>query len=476
MKVLLIELPTARPSMPSMSLASLKSYVNEKTEHSAKILDLSFRKNKYEKILKEKIRNENPDLIGLSIFSFNCQQALNMASFIKENFNVKILFGGVHTILDPEDVIKHKQVDFVCTGEGELVLRDLLNSNLNGKNIEGVWYREGEEIIRNPRRELIQDLDNLPFPDWDDFELKKYFLVFNNHLPIYASRGCPYGCTYCSNHALKQKLKGKYVRAKSADRVLEEVELRIKQYYKKGLRYFFFYDDTFIMDRNFILEFCKKYKEKQYYKLVKYSVNVRANLVTEEIIKTLKESGCYEVRMGIESGNDYIRNKLYKRNMSEEQIFNAINLFRKYNLRFKVQFIIGAPYETVEMMEQTLEMAKKVNADSELFPVLMPLPSTEMKEICEKEGLIEQVGFDDAQNMYTSPVIKTKFASRKQVQKIVKKVRMYQTKKYLRQGLKAAGPLFLWDLLTFLVYYKPKYNLEIDSVYRFTLGKYNLLR
>ena len=86
MKVLLIELPTARPSMPSMSLASLKSYVNEKTEHSAKILDLSFRKNKWEKILKEKIRNENPDLIGLSIFSFNCQQALNMASFIKENF------------------------------------------------------------------------------------------------------------------------------------------------------------------------------------------------------------------------------------------------------------------------------------------------------------------------------------------------------------------------------------------------------
>ncbi|MBS3090549.1 radical SAM protein [Candidatus Pacearchaeota archaeon] len=477
MKVLLIE-PNIEGEIliPTMSLAVLKSFINEKTKHKARIVDLTFHRKNWRDYLSERIEAEKPDLIGISILSFNYSQALDIASFVKKNYNIKIMFGGVHTILMPEEVIKNEQVDIVCICEGEYTIKELLDNNLDSKGIEGIWYKKDGKIIKNKTRRLAENLDELPFPDWDDFELEKYFLINNRHLPIMAARGCPYNCTYCSNHALRKKLEGKYVRSRSVDNVMQEVGLRIKQYRSKGLRYLFFYDDTFILDRNYILEFCRKYKEKGYDKVLKWNVNVRANLVTEEIIKAMKDAGCYEVRMGVEAGNDYIRNVVYKRNMSREQIYDAIGIIKKYGLNLRLQFIIGAPYETIEMMRESFAMAKNSGADYELFPILMPLPCTEIKEVCEKEGLIEESGFKDSHVMYTKPVARTKYATREQIQNFVGGIRNEQIKRYLIEGLKKKNIIFLWDLLVFLVYYKPKYNLEIDNAWRFTINKYNLER
>ncbi len=476
MRILLVE-PNIEgyALMPSMALAVLKSFINNKTKHKAEIIDFIFHKKDWKNYLKEGIEKFKPNLIGFSIMSFDYNQALKMAKFIKENYNIKIIFGGVHAILMPEQTIKNEEVDIVCTCEGEFVLKDLLDKNLDCKNIRGIWYKNKKEVvIKNLNRELIENLDELPFPDFDDYDLGKYFLISNNHLPIMASRGCPYNCTYCSNHAIKKKLKGKYVRFRRIDSVMEEIELRIKQYYDKGMRYLFFYDDTFILDRSFVFKFCKKFKEKGFDKLLKWNVNVRANLVTDEIIKAMKEAGCYEVRMGIESGNDKIRNELYKRGITEEQIYNAVKIIKKYGLRLRVQFIVGAPYETIETMNESYEMAKKINADYTLFPILMPLPETEIKDICEKEGLIEKNLFKDSHSMFTNPVSRTKYATKKDIIKIVNKVRNYQIKKVISEGLKMRGPIFFFDLIKFFLYYKRKYNLEIDNAFRFTVNKYYL--
>ncbi|MAG10940.1 hypothetical protein CMI44_01345 [Candidatus Pacearchaeota archaeon] len=412
--------------------------------------------------------------MGLSVLSFNYTQAIKIAKLIKKNFDVKIIFGGVHCILSSKEVIKNEEVDIICIGEGEEVLKELLDKKLNCKGIEGIWYKKDDKVIKNGQRNLIEDLDYLPFPEWDDFDLERYFLISNNHLPIMASRGCPYRCTYCSNHALKKELKGKYVRFRGVDNLMEEIKLRVNQYHKKGMKYLFFYDDTFIMDRDFVLEFCEKFRKNGFHKKLKWNANVRANLVTEEIIRAMKNAGCYEVRMGVEAGNDYIRNSIYKRNMSEKQIFDAIKIIKKYNLQLRLQFIIGAPYENIEMMEESFNMAKKSGADYVLFPVLIPLPSTEMKEICEKENLIEKERFENFQDMFTNPVVKTKFASSNEIKKIINKIRLYQIKKYIYEGFLKGGPFFIWDLLVFLTYYKRKYGLELDHAYRFTINKYNL--
>lgn len=478
MKILLVE-PNIEgyTLMPSMSLAILKSYVNNKTKHKAEIADFIFNKKNWKEYLRMRIEKFHPDIVGFSVMSFTYNQALMMTKFIKKNYNLPIIYGGIHAILMPEQIINNKEVDMICTCEGEKVLEELLNKNLNCKGVRGIWYKDKDgKVIRNINRELIQDLDALPFPDFDDYDLKKYFLISNHNLPIMASRGCPYNCTYCSNHAIKKKLKGKYVRFRSVKSIIEEIELRIKQYRDKGMKYLFFYDDIFILNKKFVFDFCKKFKEKGLDKIVRWNANVRANLVTDEIIKEMKDAGCYEVRMGVEAGNDYIRNEVYKKDISKEQIFNAVNTAKKYGIRVRLNFIVGAPYETPEMIKETVDLADKVNADYELFAILMPLPETEMKELCEKEGLIEQEGFRNSHEMYIDPVIRTKYTSRKQIKKIVRNIRIYQIRKYLSRGIRMKGFVFLWDLLAFFVYYRIKYGLEIDNAFRFTINRYYLGR
>ncbi|MCK9596942.1 B12-binding domain-containing radical SAM protein [Candidatus Pacearchaeota archaeon] len=476
MKLLLVE-PNIEgyALMPSMALASLKTFINNKTEHKAEIADFIFHKKDWQLYLKKKIENFKPDLIGFSVMSFDYFQALKMARFIKKNYNIKIIFGGVHIILMPEQAITNREVDILCTCEGEYVLKELLDKKLDCKKVDGIWYKNKKnKIIKNKNRRLIEDLDNLPFPDFEDYELKKYFLINNNHLPIMGSRGCPYACTYCSNHAIKKKLEGKYVRIRSVDSLIEEIELRIKQYYNKGMRYLFFYDDTFILDKQFVFDFCKKFKEKGFDKKIRWNVNVRANLVTEEIIKAMKDAGCYEVRMGVEAGNEKIRNELYKRYMTEKQIYDAVRIIKKYGLHLRVQFIVGAPYDTIETMNESYKMARRINADYTLFPILMPLPATEIKEVCEKENLIEKKDFKDSYTMFTSPVSRTKYVEMKEIKKVVNKVRNYQIKKAFLEGVRMKGLFFFADLFLFFVYYKRKYDLEIDNAFRFTVNKYYL--
>jgi len=473
MKILLI-VPNIKSYdiMPCLSLAALKGFINKKTRHEAEIIDLVFHKKDWEKYLVKKIRVKKPDIIGFSVLSFNYPEALQIARFIKDNFNIKIIFGGVHVILSPQEVVENEEVDIICTGEGEEVLKQLLDKSLNCKNIKGIWYKQDEKIIKNKNRKLIENLDVLPFPDFDDFDLERYFVINHNHFPIMASRGCPYTCTYCSNHALRKKLDGKYVRFRSVDNVIEEIELRIKQYSKRGFKYLYVFDDTFILYKDFVYELCNKFKEKRFHKYIKWTANVRANLVTDEIIQTMKDAGCYEVRMGVESGSDYIRNTVYKRNMTREQIDNAFKIIKRHSLQLRLDFIFGAPYETFDMMEESFEMARQSDGDKIFFSRLYLFPGTEIREICEKEQVIEEnTHFDDKG---FQSVDRTKFASRNQIRRFTQKIKRWQTQRYINEGLNMNGFLFIWDVLVFLLYYKPKYDLELNQIFRWNVQRYKL--
>ncbi|UCD14624.1 MAG: radical SAM protein [Thermoplasmatales archaeon] len=472
MKILLIE-PNIKgyTFAPTLSLSLLKGFINEKTRHEAKIIELVFHKKDWKKLVFEKIREEKPDIIGISVLSFNHSEALKIARFIKYSFNIKIIFGGVHVILSPQEVIENEEVDIICTGEGEEVLKELLDNNLNCKDIKGIWYKRDGEIIKNGKRRLIENLDTLPFPDFEDFDLEKYFVINNSHLPIMASRGCPYVCSYCSNHALSQKLDGKYVRFRSVNNVIEEIELRINQL--KGLKYLYFHDDIFILYEDFVIDFCKKFKDKGFHRILKWNANVRVNLVTDKIIKTMKNAGCYEARMGVESGNDYIRNKVYKRNMTKEQIFNAFQIIKDNGLHLRLYFLVGAPYETVEMLDESFDVAKKSNADLISFTYLLPLPGTEIKEVFEKENLLEYTNSGNF-NHVVNPAEKTKFVSGKQMRRFLLKVKIWQIQKYFREGIGMNGLFFLRDILLSLPYYKVKYDLGLKQIYRWTVQRYKL--
>ena len=458
--------------MPCLSVATLKGYINCKTKHKAIVVDLVFHRRKWQKYLKTIIKNEKPDLIGLSVLSFNYPESLKIARFIKENFQIKIIFGGVHCILTPDTVIKNEDVDIVCIGEGEKVLEELIDSNLNCKNISGIFYREKDKIIKNKKTRLIQNLDTIPFPDFTDYDIGRYFVINHRHFPIMGSRGCPYNCTFCGNHALKKNLIGKYVRFRSVDNIILEAEERIKRYYGKGLRFFYIFDDTFILNKDFVINFCKKYKEKGFDKKVKWTANVRANLVTDEIIRSMKDAGCYEVRMGVESGNDYIRNSIYNRNMSDEELLNAFRIIKRNDVDLRLDFIIGAPFETVDMMQESLDLAKKSDCDQVFFAKLYPFPGTDIKKICEDEKIIsDDLNFE---NSGMPHVMRTKFISDKQLKNFAKKVEKWQFKRYIHQGFRLKKSSFILDIVLFLIYFKRKYDLEFNQIYRWNVQRYKL--
>jgi len=478
MKVLLLDPNIAgRAVQPPHNLPQLKAYLQERTKHRAVLLDFTFRKTAWRTDLTRTIDREKPDLIGISCQSLNYAQAVEVAAFAKRRSGLPILFGGVHAILAAEEVIAGSRADMVCTGEGERTLANLLDAGLDPRGVRGIWYRTAAgEIIRNEPEPVIADLDELPFPDWSDYDLETYFRINNHHLPMMCSRGCPYECTYCSAAALKKALGWTKVRWRSVESVMEEIGVRLEKYAGRGFRHLQFDDDTFILRREFVLDFCRAFKERGYDRRLLWAANVRADLVTPELVSAMKDAGCYEVGLGVESVDDNVRRNVYKRNMSLEQIERAVSLIRGHGIQLHIPIIIGSPYDTVEIMERNLAFAKKLRAECMLFPALMPLPGTEIRKICEDEGLIEEPGFRRPHDMHTRPIIRTKYASRRDVARILKKARRYAMTTYALEGIRRKGLRFAWDLLAFLVYFKPKYLLEIDNAWKFTLNKYNLER
>ncbi|HWR27228.1 MAG TPA: radical SAM protein [Candidatus Thermoplasmatota archaeon] len=474
MKVLFIEPPssTSTSMLPPISLPTLKGFIKTKTTHNAKILDLLFHGKDWQQRVLEEIKKEKPDLIGFSMLSFNYQAILGIARFIKQHSTIPIIAGGVHVILSPQEVLSNQEIDIVCIGEGEYVLKELLDNSLNRSGVDGIWYKEKGEIMKNKPRQLITDLDELAFPDFDDFDIQKCLFIYNNHLSIMASRGCPYSCSYCNNHALRRTLKGTYVRFRSVENVIEEIDVRITQYYDKGFRYFYFFDDTFILNKDYVLKFCKQFKEKGFHKLLRWNVNIRANLVTDELMKALKDAGCYQVRMGIESGNEFIRNTIYHRGMANQEIYDAVDIIKKNNLQLRLYFMVGAPQETIEMMHESLRMAQSLNADEIFFGVLYPLPGTDIRKLCEDEHVLETKngsGFSEI-----AAIKKTKYVSSAQIRRFLRQVQRWQMRQYIQVGLELRGPLFILDCLRFIFLYKRKYHFEMDQLFRWNVQRYTL--
>lgn len=474
MKVLLIEPPssTSISMLPPITLPILKGFMKNKTKHDAKILDLVFHKHDWQHLVLKEIQKEKPDLIGFSMLSFNYRLILSIADFIKQHSNAPIIAGGIHVILSPDQVILNHEIDIICTGEGEYVLKDLLDNSLDCSTVNGIWYKKNGKIIKNIPRQLITNLDKFAFPDFDDFDMKKCLFIYHNHLPIMASRGCPYSCSYCNNHALRRMLQGTYVRFRSVENVIEEIDARIKQYYDIGFRYFYFFDDTFILHKDYVLAFCKQFKERGYHKLIRWSVNIRANLVTSELLRTMKDAGCYQVRMGVETGNQFIRNTIYNRGMTNQEIFKAVDIIKKNNLQLRLYFMVGAPQETIAMMQESLEMANSLHADETFFALLYPLPGTDILRICKNEHVLEEKHSKSPFEIV--PIQKTKFASPRQLQHFLTQVKRWQMKRYIKEGMQLRGFLFFIECIRFICLYKRRYHFERDQLFRWNVEHYKL--
>jgi len=183
MKILFVE-PNieGRIGEPPLNIAGLKSFVSQMTTHTAKCCDLSFQKRGWKEHLLDQLDEGGYDVIGISTMSFNFYQTVQIADFLKSQRDVPILVGGVHCILKPDEVIACSSIDLVCTAEGEWILRDLLDANLNPEGVGGIWYKKADgEVVKQANPEVEMNIDQFPYPDWDDFPIESYFMFNPYH-------------------------------------------------------------------------------------------------------------------------------------------------------------------------------------------------------------------------------------------------------------------------------------------------------
>jgi len=324
-----------------------------------------------------------PQVLGFSCTTGLHHWALEFARAYKaKHAETVILMGGPHPTFYPQ-MIEDPAVDYVCVGEGEEAAVDLAKA-LEGQGdpeaIPNLWTKRDGQLISNPVRPLLQNLDALPFPDRSYYD-RYPFTARETSKNFISGRGCAYKCNFCANHTLMELYhgKGKYVRFRSQENVIEEIRQVRRNY---PLRFVGFSDDILIINKKWLFPFLDLYRREIG---LPFLSTVRANLVDEEIAAALKEAGCISCVFGIESGVERIRNDVLAKGVKDEDIYQAARLLKKHKIRFGTYNMVGLPGETVEDAFQTVKINARVRPDFPWCSVLQPYPGTQIRKRIEQD-------------------------------------------------------------------------------------------
>jgi radical SAM superfamily enzyme YgiQ (UPF0313 family) len=277
-------------------------------------------------------------------------------------------------------------------GEYEMSLLDLvkaLDKNTPLGKIKGIAYKEKGKVIINPRRENIEDLDKLPFPAWHLMPMDMYFTPYSRtktSIEVLTSRGCPFKCTYCVFPQLIYN--SRKVRYRSAKSVVDEVEILLKKYKKEGI---YFNDDTFTVNRNHVMGICGEIMKRKL--KFRWGCFGRVDTVDREMLENMKRAGCVLIKYGVESGSQKILDRVEK-GYKISDIKKAFKLTKEIGIGTHGTFMIGLPGEDSSTIEETMELAKEIDADTILWALLTPFPGTALFDEAEKKGHIEEKNWE----------------------------------------------------------------------------------
>jgi anaerobic magnesium-protoporphyrin IX monomethyl ester cyclase len=329
-----------------------------------------------------------PDLIGFSVLTNQYKYALRIAESMKTYCPAPILFGGIHPTMDPEGVLGADPVDYICVGEGEEAIFELLTKG-SPKGIKNIGYKEGGRTMVQPLRPFV-DITRLPFKDYGVFDFQQLIDAKDGWVGLTASRGCPFRCTYCLNHKIMGLYHGHghipktYLRRHTVDQMIGEIEYLLAHY--KGIKMFIFDDDIFTFDKEWLKEFSRRYRTVTD---VPFVCNAHARVFDEETARYLKEAGCRIVKFGLESGSEGIRRGVLGRYMTNGDIEKAFATADRIGLHTSAFVMIGLPRETREDLLQTVELLARIKPGRFRFSLFFPFIGTRAYEISEQGGFID---------------------------------------------------------------------------------------
>ncbi|GBD96202.1 MAG TPA: radical SAM protein [Nitrospirae bacterium] len=403
MKVTLISPPWALSEQYGLTLPEVGSIeeplglayiaaVLEKKGHQCRIID-GFGEQMDQNRFREVISSDDSDLYGVSASTPMIKRTTEAVKIINEvKPDTAVMIGGPHVgamlkVERHEELFKAGgRIDYAIYGEGELTVAELVEKLESGRpaaDIDGTIVNEGGRITVNKPREVIDDLDSIPFPARHLLPKGVYRPSLSRYrrLPVRSiiiSRGCPYKCIYCSN----RYVFGPRIRSRKPEYIVDEIQSLVENF---GVREVRFWDDTFTLNKRLVLELCREIVDRKIDVL--WTCFGRLDNVDPEMLEAMKKAGCWQIDYGVESGNDRVL-KSIKKGFTTKQALDGFRLTRKHGIFARSNFILGLPEDTLETIEETIDFALACDANIAGFYLPQAYPGTELYDIAIKENAL----------------------------------------------------------------------------------------
>ena len=352
--------------------------------------------------IKERVKNIKPDIIGIGApFTLQSKSSYLVAALIKDiDKKIVPVMGGPHVTSFPSKCLKRPSIDFIVIGEGELSFLELVRTLEKNKNnfndLLGIGFKKNGKNFINAPHPPIKDLDSIPFPARHLLPMEKYFraakamrtgrkeIYWKRGVALFSSRGCPFKCTFCISHLLWTRVW----RARSAENVVDEIEEVVRKYKANHIH---FEDDNLTMNKERINKICDLIVKKNIKITWDTPNGIRADTFDEETIIKMKKSGCRELCVAPESGNQYVVDEIIKKRVDLKKIENVVRVCKKIGIKVETFFVIGSVGETKEQIKDTIEYARKLRklgCRRCHFHIATPFKGTELYEQALEKGYL----------------------------------------------------------------------------------------
>lgn len=376
-----------------------------KITHLSEVLGYPFDKDR----IIDEVTLFDPHVFAISFGTNHFKQVKTLVRHLKHFFpDKKIICGGIHTTLSPDEVFSLDEIDIICIGEADRILAKFINLLESGdgyQKVNNFWIKDNGKFYKNPLGPL-PDITNQTFLDFESINYSKITTVRRGFAEVMASRGCPHSCTYCQNNALiklYQKslktsfLKLNYCRNRSVDNLIHEIRL-FREAIGEKIKVIMFADDSFTKDREWLLEFSEQYPKEIGISFICCS---NVNEIDEDVVTLLDNAGCNMVKFGIESGSEEIRGKILKKQFNNKMLFESVNKLKSHELNILSYIMIGIPTETEEDMQKTFQTIASLEFDVVHLLIFYPFPNTWLYDFCKRSDLIDEES-EPSNFLYTS--------------------------------------------------------------------------
>jgi radical SAM superfamily enzyme YgiQ (UPF0313 family) len=364
--------------IPPISLLSVAAIL-ESEGVAVDLIDMDAEGLDYFKTL-ERIRAFSPDLLGFTVTTLSFHAVLEWIDRFKKDSGLPVMVGGEHVRLYPRETMTHQSIDYCIVGEAEVPLPEFVRAFREGRSFEGIkslCFRSAGNVYIDRTLSIVEDLDAIPFPARHLIKNERYANILTrkkNFTAMVSTRGCPFSCAFCNHNHQKY-------RARSPRSFVDEIELNLREF---GIREFDIYDSTFTVNRKRVLEICDEIRRRKLE--VGFTVRSRVDVITKDMIDSLKSAGCHTIMYGIESSSQDIL-RLMNKGISLDQVMETVMYTHRSGIEILGFFLFGFPGETRQTIEDTIRFSLDLPLNYALYSILLPLPETEIYEYYRERGL-----------------------------------------------------------------------------------------